>query len=111
MDFNFDGYSNNVATFIADSSITEKGMLVKVIENGTVAKCEANDIFCGVCVGVRHGYAAVQLSGYVTVSTTEKIPVGYQTLAASTNGKVAVNAFGRELLVINSTTTNAGIIL
>lgn len=111
MNVNFNGYGENVATFMADSSITEAGVPVKIIADGTVAKCEADDVFCGVCVGVRNGYAAVQLSGYVTVSATEKIPVGYQTLAASADGNVAVNASGRELLVINSTATDAGIIL
>ena len=111
MNVNFNGYGENVATFMADSTVTEAGVPVKVVSNGTVAKCESGDNFCGICVGVREGYAAVQLAGYVTVPTTEEIATGFQTLSASTDGKIAVNTSGRELLVVNSTATDAGIIL
>ena len=61
MNVNFNGYGENVATFMADSTVTEAGIPVKVVSNGTVAKCESGDSFCGICVGVREGYAAVQL--------------------------------------------------
>lgn len=111
MNVNFNGYGENVVTFIADSSLTETGVPVKIISDGTVAKCDANEVFCGICVGVRNGYAAVQLAGYANVATTEQIAVGYQKLAATADGNVAVNTSGRELLVVNSTATDAGIIL
>ncbi len=111
MNVNFNGYGENVATFIADSGLTETGVPVKISADGTVSKCAANDVFCGICAGVRDGYAAVQLSGYVTVNTSSKITAGYQKLAAAANGKVAVNTSGRELLVVDSTETEAGIIL
>ncbi|MEE1104932.1 MAG: hypothetical protein UH083_03130, partial [Ruminococcus sp.] len=78
MNVNFNGYGENVLTFIADSSLTEPGGFVKMTADGTVGKCSAGDIFCGVCVGLRGGYAAVQMSGYVTMSAASaKIPVGY----------------------------------
>lgn len=64
MNVNFNGYGENVATFVADSSLTAAGVPVKITADGTVGKCSANDIFCGICVGLRDGYAAVQLSGY-----------------------------------------------
>ena len=111
MNVNFNGYGENVATFIADSTLTEAGVPVKVSADGTVAPCASGDLFCGICVGVRDGYAAVQLSGYATVRTSSKITVGYQKLAASASGTVAVNTTGRQLLVLNSTDTDAGIIL
>ena len=111
MNVNFNGFNENVATFIADSSITEAGVPVKISADGTVAKCAADDVFCGVCVGVRDGYAAVQLSGYVTLPAASKIAVGYKKLAAGANGTVAVNNSGRELLVVDSTATQAGLIL
>lgn len=112
MNVNFNGYGENVATFIADSNLTQSGVPVKITADGTVAMCSASDSFCGICVGVRDGYAAVQLSGYVTVTTTAKIAVGYQKLAAGANGIVAVNTTaGREYLVVDSTATQAGIIL
>ena len=100
MNVNFNGYGENVITFIADSSITAK-----------VAKCSANDVFCGVCVGLRDGYAAVQTSGYVRMPATSKIAVGYKKLVADGSGNVAVNSGGRELLVVDSTATEVGFIL
>ena len=111
MNVGFKGIGENVATFIADSSLTAAGVPVKMSAGGTVAPCSANDNFCGVCVGVRDGYAAVQLSGYVNLPVAEAIAVGYRKLAAAANGKVAVNANGRELLVIDSTATEVGVIL
>ncbi len=111
MNVNFNGYGENVLTFIADSSITAAGVPVKISSDGTVAKCSADDVFCGVCVGLRDGYAAVQLSGYVRLPAGSKIAVGYKKLAAGANGTVAVNNSGRELLVVDSTATEAGFIL
>ncbi len=111
MNVNFNGYGENVLTFIADSSLTETGVPVKISDDGTVANCGANENFCGICVGLRNGYAAVQLAGYVRVSAAAKIDAGYRKLAASSNGRVAVNSSGRELLVVDSTATEAGIIL
>lgn len=110
MNVNFNGYGENVATFMADETV-QAGAPVKMSTDGTVALCSANEAFCGICVGVRDGYASVQLAGYVTMQTNEKIAVGYQKLAASTDNTVAVNDAGREMLVINSTETEAGFIL
>ncbi len=111
MNVNFNGYNENTATFIADSSLTETGVPVKISADGTVAKCAKNDLFCGVCTGLRAGYATVQLTGYVTVKTAAKVAVGYKKLAAGENGAVAEYASGREYLVLDSTDTSAGFIL
>ncbi len=111
MNVNFNGYGENVATFMADSNLTTAGVPVKMSADGTVAACSSGDKFCGICVGVRDGYAAVQLSGYATVSTTAKLALGYTSLAGDGKGNVAKNDAGREYLVINSTATDAGIIL
>lgn len=111
MNVKFNGYGENAATFVADSTLTRTGVPVKISDNGTVAACSANDVFCGVCVALRDGYATVQLSGYATVITSAKLALGFQKLAAAANGKVAANTNGRELLVVNSTATEAGIIL
>lgn len=78
MNVNFNGFGENAATFIADGTLTEAGVPVKMKDNGTVAKCGANENFCGMCVSVRGGYAVVQLSGYVTVKSDKKIGVGYK---------------------------------
>ena len=111
MNINFNGYGENVLTFIADSSITAPGVPVKISGDGTVAKCAANENFCGICVGLRGGYAAVQLAGYVRMPAGAKIAPGYKKLAAGDNGTVASNSSGRELLVLDSTATEVGFIL
>ena len=111
MKVNFKGAGENVITFIADSSVTAEGQPVKVTSNGTVTKCGANDLFCGITVGVRDGYAAVQIGGYAVFPAAEQITVGYQKLAATAAGKAAVNNSGRELLVVDSTATEVGVIL
>ena len=47
MNVNFNGFGENAATFIADETITEAGVPVKMKDNGTVAKCNASENFCG----------------------------------------------------------------
>jgi hypothetical protein len=112
MNVNFNGYGENVLTFIADSSLTEPGVFVKMTADGTVGKCSSGDVFCGVCVGLRGGYAAVQLSGYVNMpAASAKIAVGYKKLGVGDGGKAAVNTSGREVLVLDSTATEVGFIL
>lgn len=110
MNVNFNGYGENVATFIAEGSVSV-GAPVKISGDGTVSACSSGDKFCGICLAVRDGYASVQLSGYISVSTTSEISVGYQTISAGANGKVATSDTGREYLVVDSTATTAGIIL
>ncbi len=111
MKVNFNGFNENVTTFLADTSVTAAGQPVKMIENGRVAACGAGEPFCGITTGVRDGYAAVQLAGYIRVQTAALIPVGYQKLAANAAGKVAINENGREYLVLDSDSGSAGIIL
>lgn len=111
MNVNFNGYGEQAVTFIADSALTETGVPVKISADGTAAKCAANDVFCGVCIGVRGGYATVQLAGYAKVRTSAKLALGYTKLAAAADGKVAANTSGREYLVVESTAAEAGIIL
>lgn len=111
MNVNFNGYGENVATFLADSSLTETGVPVKVSAYGTVAPSASGEAFCGVCVGVRDGYAAVQLDGYVSVKSNAAIAAGYTKLAAGANGTVAANSSGREYLVLDSSNGKTGFIL
>lgn len=111
MNVNFNGYNENVATFVAGSNLITAGVPVKISADGTVSACSSGDKFCGICVNVRDGYAAVQLSGYVTVKTSAKLALGFTKLAAGASGAVAANDNGREYLVINSTASEAGIIL
>lgn len=110
MNVNFNGYGENVATFIADGTVVA-GAPVKMSTDGTVTISSATEPFCGICIAVRDGYASVQLAGYVTMPAKSKIAIGYQKLAASTDNTVVVNTSGREYLVINSTATEVGFIL
>ena len=103
MNVNFNGYGENAATFIADETLTEAGVPVKMKDNGTVAKCDASENFCGVCVSVRGGYAVVK--------SDKKIAVGYKKLSATAGGGVSVTTTGREYLVLDSTDTSVGFIL
>lgn len=111
MDVNFTGYGENVATFYADNALTKAGVPVKISGNGTVTLCAANENFCGICVGVRDGYAAVQLSGYARFATVNTLTLGYQKLTAAANGKIAAGDNGRELLVVDAGAAEAGVIL
>ena len=111
MKVNFNGFNENVTTFLADTSVTAVGQPVKMEGNGRVAACGAGEPFCGVTVGVRDGYTAVQLVGYIRVQTASQLSVGYQKLAANAAGKVAANENGREYLVLDSDSGSAGIIL
>ncbi len=112
MNVEFTGYGENMATFVAANGLTETGIPVKISADGTVAECNANEAFCGICQSVREGYAVVQLAGYVKVKTAAKLIPGYVKLAAGANGTVVENTTtGRELLVVASTAKEAGIIL
>ena len=111
MNVNFNGYGENAATFIADKTITEAGVPGKMKDNGTVAKCEASENFCGVCVSVRGGYAVVQLSGYVKVKSDKQIAVVYKKLSATAGGGVSLTTTATGYPVLASTITSLGFIL
>lgn len=91
MNVNFNGYGENAATFIADKTLTEAGVPVKMKDNGTVAKCDASENFCGVCVGVRGGYAVVQLSGYVKIESDKKLPSATKAFCNGRRRRVGYN--------------------
>ncbi len=110
MDVCFNGFGENVLTFIASGTINA-GDPVMISANGTVVK--ASGSFCGICLGVRNGYAAVQVQGYAKVAYSSAPSVGYAKISAS-GGKIAPdNDTGREYLVIDVDTTalTAGIML
>lgn len=113
MNISLNGYKENAVTFLASGNL-EKGMLVKMKSNNTVAPCAANDSFIGVCVDVRGDYATVVTEGYVKLPAAKTINVGYQIIAASSNNKVTTGTAGttgREYLVIDSDSTSVGFIL
>ena len=69
------------ATFFAQKEV-KAGQVVKMTGNGQVGPCSAGDKFCGVAMEPRKGGAAVQVKGFVTVSTTGTLTPGWAVLAA-----------------------------
>lgn len=110
MNIGFNGFCENTVTFEADSTV-EKGSLVKLIDDNTVAACTDGDKVVGVCVNVREGYAAVQIKGYVEVPVEGAVNVGYQTISAASGTSVKADENGRECLVVSAGTETVGIIL
>ena len=76
-----------VATCQAEAAV-QGGQVVKLIGNGTVAPCSEGDAFCGVAMEPRNGLTGVQFKGFVTVSCTGALNVGWATLAADGAGGV-----------------------
>lgn len=111
MDIRFNGFNENVVTFLCDSTAAA-GKVVRMKENGTVTACAAGENFIGVCLSVRDGYAAVQLSGYVELPVSGSgVSAGYCTLTAAESGAVKGAQAGREYLVLEKTTDTVGFIL
>ena len=110
MNVDFKGFAENVATFEATSAV-KTGDLVKMSANFKVAPCAANDDFIGICVGVRDGYAAVQLSGYAEIPCTDTVTVGMALLVAGSASTAAAAETGRERLVVYAASTYIGVIL
>lgn len=110
MNIDFKGFMENTVTFQCDENL-KAGALVKITANGTVAPCEEGDKICGVCLSVREGYAAVQVSGFVNVPVKAELALGFVGVAADADGKVKADTQGREVLCICSDAETAGIIL
>ena len=112
MSVSFNGFGQQVATFEAASGVAA-GKPVAVSANNKV-QAVTSGAFCGICIGVKNGFAAVQTRGYITVPYSGTLEVGFKKLAAATGGKVAVDTTnGREYLVVDvdSVSGTAGIIL
>lgn len=106
MSVSHNGFNENVLTFIASGNI-QPGIPVKISDNNTVSPCTPADSFCGVCCGVRNGFASVQLSGIVSLPFSSAAPApGYRLLASDgTGGIKSVATGGRSLLVVSSDST------
>lgn len=103
----FKGFGENVLTFKCDSAV-KVGDTVKMKSSGTVTSAADSDNFSGICLNVRGGYAAVQMSGYSNMKYSGTAPtVGYSKLASAGTGAVKTSTTGREYLVISVDTTNS----
>lgn len=109
MDINFNGFNEQVLTFMADDLVTE-GCLVSLSESGTVTKASDDDSFIGVCLNVKDNYAAVQVEGYVEIDLTGEVSVGDQILNATTSGVKAAQT-GKSYRVIYVGTDTVGFLL
>ena len=100
-----------VATFAAEEGIGG-GQVVKVTGEGTVGPCGDGDAFCGMAFQPRKGMAAVQVKGFLTVSTTGTLTLGWVNLAADGKGGVKkVSSGGVAALVVSASDTGAVICL
>ena len=100
MKVSFEGAGEQVLSFMKASGV-EKGSLVKLSANATVAKCAAGDNFAGVCIKADDSFADVKTAGYVELGYTGSAPaVGYAKLTAAGADKVKTADTGREYLVI-----------
>lgn len=90
MNVDFKGYGENVATFIADNTV-EAGKFVVMDDNYAVTAASADDEIYGYCVGVRDGYAAVQLEGYVEAPVSGDVDLGLTGIAAASATAVAAS--------------------
>ena len=100
MKVSFEGVGEQVLSFMKVSGV-EKGSLVKLSANATVAKCAAGDNFAGVCIKADDSFADVKTAGYVELGYTGTAPaVGYAKLTAAGDGKVKTADTGREYLII-----------
>ena len=90
MNVDFKGYNENVATFIADDTV-EAGKFVVMDENFSVKAASADDEIYGYCIGVRDGYAAVQLEGYVEAPVSGDVDLGLSSIAAASATTVAAS--------------------
>lgn len=109
--FSFEDIGAVTATFAADQGV-EGGQVVKVTANSTVGACADGDDFCGVALEPRKGAAAVQVKGFVTVSCTGSLTLGWTALAADGKGGVkAATSGGVTTLVVSASGGSAVICL
>lgn len=105
MNSNFTGFNTKEVTLAVSGNLTA-GAPVKLTADGGCAPCASAEKFCGICSAVREGYATVVMTGYACASYSGTAPaVGYNKLAADSNGSVSVNENGKEYLVVSVDTT------
>ena len=96
----FEDIGHMSATFATESG--EDGQVVKIVDNGMVEPCADGEVFCGVLEGVRKGFGAVQLHGFVTLPYTGSAPsLGYNAFVANGEGGIKVGSSGKNCLVVS----------
>ncbi len=97
----YDGIGAVVATFNVESSVAA-GTVVKVSDSCTVASCGEGELFAGVVFDCETPLAAIQLEGFVTVTCTGVIDLGYVSLVGDGDGGVKVASGGVTCLVVDN---------
>lgn len=107
MNVSLEGYNERVATLVASSSVKE-GDAVTISANNTVDKTGSGTAPCGVCLGVRDGYATVLFNGYCTVKFSGTAPTtGYVSVGGDGTGKLKVmTSGGRQVTIVSVDATN-----
>ena len=108
MNVSFNGIGEKLVTFVSDGA--EKGQVVKVSAEGTVAPCADGEAFDGVAMLADDGYAGVLLRGFADVTYGEgggAPAVGHNKLSADGNGGVKVDdGKGKDYLTVAVDTVN-----
>jgi len=96
----FEGIGEVVVT-VAMSEEMERGTPVCMEGNGAARPCQTDEMFCGVALGRRGEFGAVQVKGFVTVPYSGDLAVGWVSLAADGDGGVCRNENGLKVLVVH----------
>ena len=107
--FSFEEMGAVTVSFAADTGV-KGGQVVKVTEDGTVGPCADGDAFCGVALEPRNGAAAVQVKGFVTVSTTGSLTPGWANVEADGSGGVQSSADGGIPVLVVSADENSAVL-
>ena len=99
MKVSFEEIGRLAATFAHEDC--ESGHVCKLVGNGLVMPCNEGDDFCGLVESVRGGFAAVQVEGFVALSSSGPVDVGYVELCADGSGGVMAGQ-GRKFLVVSA---------
>ena len=104
----FEGIGEMMVTFLAEEGLTNGP--VKMTGDGKVGPCGDGDAFCGVALEPRKGAAAVQVKGFVTVSCTGDLALGWTTLAADGQGGVKAAASGGVTVLVVSAGSGSAVV-
>ena len=92
MNVSYEGIGQWAATFACDG--VSAGQVVKVSDNGTVAKCADNDGFEGVVLSVARDGKACSVAMTVSYTGASAPAAGWNSLAADGSGGVKVDSDG-----------------
>ncbi len=100
MNVSFIGFNEKVLTFKCAEEIT-KLYPVKISDNSTVAICNEDEAFTGICLDSDNENATVQMSGYVKTTYSGSAPnLGRNELTSAADGSVKEKTGGTPCTVL-----------